>query len=222
MCIYQYILKILSSLTLQDWSSVITTLVLLGWFYYSQKQVFAKIYFDKLGGIYAGYVDHISERGSSAGIILNIREADNNGFFKGDFDHREIERDIINNNVIVNVLLDGIYTFTGKINFRIYRDKTRNPYRLKENRIYKGNLFLVDRLDFQFDNYNIDDYVRAEYEVIHYRDMQALKFRLVKNHRKDSPNLPSSFVLYKKQGFKLEPYENVKFTVFRDDTRVDK
>ncbi|MGQ7852774.1 hypothetical protein ACUN24_00845 [Pedobacter sp. WC2501] len=213
-----------SALKLEDIAnliSVFTPIILLLWFYYSQKQALAKIYFDRLSGIYAGFVSNIHERGSSAAIILNIRETDGNGFFTGDFDHREIGRHIGGDNFNTSMLIDGVYTFTGKLNFEIWRDKTRNPYKPKENRIYKGNLFLVDRLDFQFDNYNLEDYVRAEYEVIHLRDMQTLKFKLLKNHRANSLDLPETFILYKKIGFTFEPYEFVKTTVFGNNTRVD-
>ena len=71
------------------------------------------------------------------------------------------------------------------------------------------------------DNYKIETYLCSEYDIIHYREMQTLKFTLSKVYKKEYPSIPHSFILYKSSGFDFEPYINVKRTVFRE-TRADK
>jgi hypothetical protein len=205
--------------------SIATPIILLIWFYYSQKQTLSKNYFDTIDGIYAGYTEPANRndkrKGINAGIIMNIRDTDDKGFFKGELDFAELEQKMVGNTVESNNLSEGIFTFIGKIDFEIYIDKSRHPFKPKENRIYKGTLYFVDRLDFVFESYNIETYLSAEYDIVHYREMQTLKFTLKKTYRPEFARLPESFVLYKKMGFDFEPYKNVKMEIFKGKTRVD-
>jgi hypothetical protein len=196
--------------------SIATPIILLIWFYYSQKQTLSKNYYSEIDGIYAGFTAPINKAPTNGtiygGIIMNIRDIDNKGYFKGEFDFGEIES--IGNRHNDRSLIDGTHFFYGKVNFTPYRDKTRHPFKPKKNRTYRGKLYIVDRLDFSFDNYKIEDYLCSEYDIIHYREMQTLKFTLNKVYKKKYPSIPPSFILYKSAGFNFEPYINVKKTVF--------
>lgn len=215
--------------TLEQFSaaiSIATPFILLMWFYYSQKQSLSKNYFDQVDGIYAGFTTPISKledmKGVSAGIIMNIRDTDDNGYIKGEFDFGEIQTIIENDKLIFRSLRAGIHTFLGKLDFKIYKNKTRHPFRPEENRIYRGKLYIVDRLDFSFENYKIDTYLRAEYDIVHYREMQTMKFSLKKKYKNEGADFPATFTLYKKMGTSFEPYINVKESVFRNRTFSDR
>lgn len=216
-----------STMTLDDISNLVTIftpVILLLWFYYSQRATLSKDYFSELGGIYGGFLKAVyqPQPGETvyAGIIMNIRDVDNKGFFKGEFDYAETlggqGPQLQGRNIT-----DGIYQFFGEMDFKLFLDKKRHPFKVKKNRIYKGKLFIVDRLDFQFDDYKIEQYVRAEYDIIHYREMESLKFKLSKVYRAGAQELPDNFVLHKSAGFDFEPYKNVKRLVF-PATRVDR
>ncbi len=206
--------------------SIATPIILFLWFYYSQRQTLSKNYFEQIDGIYAGFTEPLSYSSNGkriyGGIIMNIRDTDDKGYFKGDFDFAESYTDFDGNRIMGTKVRDGIHTFLGKIDFTIYRDKSRHPFRPDENRIYKGTLYIVDRLDFAFDNYKIETYLTAEYDIIHYREMQTLKFTFRKKYRPETPEFPQTFILYKKMGASFEPYRNVRETVFFGDTRSDK
>ena len=173
--------------------SIATPVVLLIWFYYSQRQRFAKNYFDEINGIYAGYTDPISivpdKRGLNAGIIMNIVGTDENGYSKGEFDFAETKTDITSNYISDTTIRDGMHTFIGKLNFELFKDKTRHPFKAEQNRIYIGKLYIVDRLDFQFEITSIETYLQAEYDIIHYREMKVMKFTLNKIIKMDSSQL---------------------------------
>ena len=156
-----------------------------------------------------------------AGIIMNIRSVDSRGFFKGDFDYAETESYTQGDQHVFGLITDGVYSFYGDFDFEIYRSKKRNPFKLKENRIYKGNLYIVDRMDFKLEDYKLEDYLIAEFSAIHYREMETIKFKLNKVHRKGSQKFPDEFVLYRSSGLNFEPYKNLKTIVF-PRTRVDK
>src|SRR4051812_40434049 len=117
--------------TLENVSAVIsiaTPIILLVWFYYSQKQNLSKNYFDGIDGIYAGFTEPVSKlddtKGLYSGIIMNIRDTDEKGYFKGEFDFAESKTDIIDNKISGRKVQDGINTFLGKLNFEIYRSKS--------------------------------------------------------------------------------------------------
>ena len=206
--------------------SIATPVILIIWFYYSQKQTLSKNYFDTIDGIYAGYTEpaNIADKnnGIIAGMIMNIRDTDDKGFFKGELEFTEVEQKMIGKTFETKNFSDGIFTFFGKMEFKIYTNKSRHPFKPKENRIFKGILYIVDRLDFVFENYNIETYLSAEYDIVHFREMQTLKFTLKKTYRPEFARLPKSFILYKKMGFDFEPYKNVKMQIFGGETRVDK
>jgi hypothetical protein len=210
---------------ISDAISIATPIILFFWFYYSQRQILSKSYFDQVDGIYAGFTEPISKvedkKGLYSGIIMNIRDTDDNGYFKGEFDFGETKTDVENNRLLFRNLRDGVHTFLGKLNFEIYRNKVRHPFRPEENRTYNGTLYIVDRLDFAFDDYKIETYLRAEYDILHYREMQTMKFTLRKRHKTGEPELPETFILHKKMGVSFEPYKNEKEVVFRGDTRSD-
>lgn len=212
--------------TLENVSNIIsiaTPIILLAWFYYSQRQTFSQNYFNEVGGIYSGFTEPISqpEHGGRiyGGIILNIREIDGKGFFKGDFDFAESELYTEGGVTPKDVMRrEGIHSFMGKLDFQLYRNRARHPYDPKANRKYKGRLYIVGRLDFNVEHQSLDMFLIAEYEIIHLREMGVLQFRHLKTHKTDAPALPTSFTLHRKIGSSFEPYLNVKEVVFHGRT----
>jgi hypothetical protein len=205
--------------------SIITPLILLVWFYYTLKQSLSKNLYNELRGIFAGFI-RPSFHGKDgdmvhAGMILNIRDVDHKGYFKGQFDMRESVSSVKDSVVSVRVVSDGLYSFLGDIKFELFRDIKRHPFNVKENRIYSGKLYIIDRLDFNLERFDMKDYVRAEYSIRYLREMEVLELTLDKVHRKGSQNFPAKTILYKSAGFSFEPYESVKKVVF-SSTRVDK
>lgn len=213
---------------LDDISNLInisTPIILLIWFYYSQRLTHSKDYFAELSGIYGGFLKATREAKAGgqvhAGIIMNIRDVDSRGFFKGDFDYAESELLVQEGKQVPQIISDGIYMFFGEMDYEFYFNKKRHPFKAEKNRKYNGRLFVVDRLDFKFEDYKIDNYLVAEYDIIHFREMETLKFKQTKVYRTGAKDLPESFILYKSAGFDFEPYKNVKRLVF-PATRVDK
>jgi hypothetical protein len=210
---------------ISDLISILTPLVLLLWFYYSQRQILTNNYFFEVAkGIYAGFTTPKSQPLHNgqvhSGIIMNIRSVDSRGFFKGDFDYAETESYTHGGQHLFGLITDGVYSFFGDLNFEVYRNKKRHPFKLAENRIYKGNLYIVDRMDFNLENYKIEDYLIADYSVVHYREMEAMKFKLRKVYKPGSQKFPDEFVVFKSSGLNFEPYKNLKRIVF-PQTRVD-
>ncbi len=196
---------------------IITPFVLLFWFRYIRKQNFNNEFL----GIYAGYMDIESapeNKGTiESGLIMNIRDVLSSGFFRGEFDYRKN----IATRYEDTLYQDGIYTFYGKINYRLYFPKPRHALKHKENRIYKGRVTIVMRLDFQFETQDIQDFSQEEYDFIFYRELRALKFSLSKASKNHSNQIPNKFILNKSLGLNFEPYKNVKETIFRGFTRAD-
>lgn len=203
---------------ISNWIGVSTPIILITWFYYSQKQTLSKSYFNSIDGTYAGYtqptLDKPEDKFLEAGIIFHIRDTNESGYFIGELEYKEIWKWSANHQFYSQSAIEASNTFLGKINFEVYRDKMRHPFKPPENRIYKGILTIVDRLDFQFESYKIEDYVSAEYNIDHYREMQTMKFTLIKKNRPEFVHLPNSFTLYKSLGFDFEPYSSLKSGLF--------
>jgi len=200
--------------------TIVTPAILLTWFYYSQKQILSKNYYEEIIGTYAGFTLPTHELKDkitiNAGIIMHIREINKDGYFKGEFEFGETSLKSINNIPTKHFISMGIYTFFGKLNFKIKLDKSRHPFKPDQNRIYNGKLYIVTRLDFQFDKYNIEDYLQSEYKIVHYREMQTLSFSLIQKKIDGGQKLPDSFTLYKSVGFSFDPLKGVKDVVFTD------
>ncbi|MGV3686185.1 MAG: hypothetical protein ACO1NS_11200 [Daejeonella sp.] len=207
-----------------DALGILTPPILLFWFYYSQKLTLSKNYFDEIDGVYAGFAKPVGpfsqNKGVHAGFIMNIVETNTNGYFKGSFDYGENQYLTQEFTPKYDLVRSGAFTFFGKIDYKMYKDKSRHPYNLNENRTYQGILYIVDRLDFP-DEFNIEMYVKMEYRITHFREMQTFKFELIKDSPLNSFELPKSFTLYKRTGVVFEPYENVKIAVFNGTTLVE-
>lgn len=199
---------------LSDIFSIATPIILLIWFVYSQRQTLSKKYFSRINGTYAGFTRQNTKNDDNkvtSGIILKIRDTDDNGFFKGELNFKEVKNKL-------ETLAEAHFTFLGKLEFDLRIEKARHPFKPKENRIYKGKLYIIDRFDFLFEEYKIEDYLSAEYDVVHYREMEVLSFILTKNYKETTRNLPNNFTLYKSMGFNFEPYKNVKRLLFENQS----
>lgn len=197
---------------------IITPPILLFWFYHTRKQNFNNEFL----GIYAGYMNNENipntQKTIESGLIMNIRDISGGGFFRGEFDYRK------NISTIYDDVMsqDGIYTFYGKINYRFYFPKVRHLLKPKQNRIYKGKLTIVMRLDFQLETQSIEQFSQEEYKFDYYRELRVLKFLQTASSKNQSNNIPKEFLLHKGLGLNFEPYKNVKETIFRGFTRADK
>jgi hypothetical protein len=196
-----------------------TPIILLFWFLYTQYQSYTRNYFREIEGIYAGFTESGRNlpgiKGINAGIIMYIRDVDNKGFFKGEFEFGEMTLTIQNKIPIERPLSAGIHTFLGKLNYKFYKDKSRHPLRVEENRVYTGRLYIIDRLDFQFETIKMEQYLQMEYDIIHFRELKALKFTLVNIHKETAQKLPKQFTLYKSGGFAFEPLKGVQDVIFK-------
>jgi len=205
--------------------SIATPVILIVWFYYSQKQTLARNYFSQIDGVYAGFTNPVSDNLDKdwlyAGIVMNITNTDNKGYFKGQFTFGETQLELNNNKPTMRQLHDGIHMFLGKLDFQLYIDQSRHPFKPRENRTYTGTLYIIDRFDFPFEVYTIESFLSAEYVIKHYREMQTLVFTLKKNYRNEGPVLPETFTLQKRIGVAFEPYNNVKEVVFSHKTSSD-
>jgi hypothetical protein len=220
------------SISLEDLSnliSIITPVILLVWFYYTQRQSLSKIYFEEISGIYAGFTEPVSSKAEQerlgkiyAGMVMNIREVNTNGYFKGELDFSERTNFVENDIPKSKMLRDAMHIFYGNMKYGFQWDKKRNPFKLEENRTYLGTLYIMTRLDILTEGNNLQKYVQAEYAITHYREMEIMKLELKKKYEKHSLLLPSSFTLHKSSGFEFEPYRFVKDMVFNKKTRVDK
>ena len=90
-----------------DVISIITPIVLVCWFYYSQRHTLSKNYFENIPGIYGGFTDPKNKGGEGyrvySGIIMNIKDIDSNGFFKGELDFAETTTEVhFMENLILN------------------------------------------------------------------------------------------------------------------------
>ena len=54
--------------------------------------------------------------------------------------------------------------------------KIRHLLKPKENRVYKGKLTIVMRLDFQLVTQSIEEFSQEEYEFNYYRELRVLRF----------------------------------------------
>ena len=209
---------------------IITPAVLLYWFYHSQKQIHSKSYYSEIGGIYAAFTQprilaQPNER-VSAGLIMNIRSTDDSGYFIGEFDYSEVVMSVVRGEPSRKMLRDGFSSFLGKLDYslpinELFSTNVRHPFKLEENRVYSGKLFVLDRLDFSLENFNVEKYIIAEYDVTHYREMRILKFTLNSIKKTTGSDLPNTFILYKSFGFSFEPYKSVKSLIFNNRKGVD-
>lgn len=140
--------------------SIATPAVLIVWFYYTQKNTYSKEYYPEIPGIYAGFNDSITKFDETkeriyAGGIMNIVDVDSNGYFTGELHYGENLSSNTGDTITFRQVRTGIHTFTGYLDYRMYWKKKRNPFKPKSNRKYKGKLYIVHRLDFQFEKNKI-------------------------------------------------------------------
>jgi len=208
---------------LNDLVGISTPIILLMWFYFSQRLKLSVKYFSEILGNYAGFTETLNpelERKENgriySGILMRIMDVDTNGYFKGEFQYGE--NLIVSGDRVVEFrqVMEGIYTFLGKMDFKLYWKKNRHPYKISENRRYLGKLYIVDRLDYQYEKYDFETYVKAEYNIFHFREMKALKFTFVRSTG-ENIKLPEEFILDRQLDLTFNPSVNVKSTAFRGD-----
>ena len=153
-----------------------TPVILLIWFCYSQYQLHLKNYCNEIAGIYAGFPELEKKfrdgHRIQSGLILNICDVDSKGYFRGEFSYGEMT---YNNQFEITPLRIGVYVFLGKLNYFFYWDKNRHPLKVEENRVYYGKLYIIDRLDFQFEKIKMDQYIQMEFSITHFRELKAIK-----------------------------------------------
>jgi len=141
-----------------------------------------------------------------AGVIMKIIDVDSNCYFKGELDYREY----IDISTGKKILASGIYQFIGKLDYKFYLNKRRHPLKLYENRRYFGKLNMVSKFDFHFEINAFEDYLIAEYDITHFRDMRVLQFSFYKQNITKEFKLPQKFKLYKSMGYSFEPKSSIE------------
>ncbi|HUZ57328.1 MAG TPA: hypothetical protein VMU83_00930 [Hanamia sp.] len=108
----------------------------------------------------------------------------------------------------------GILQFYGRIPYKFYFNKNRNPFLRDQNSKYKGKVYIVDRFDFEKD-LMIEEFKTMEYDVIYYRERNSLWFNNQKILRENSnPVLPKTFTIDKKINIFGDISKGVFTTVF--------
>ncbi|WP_183576980.1 hypothetical protein HDF18_12170 [Mucilaginibacter sp. X5P1] len=216
--------------SLSDLNNIVgisTPIILLMWFYFSQRLNLSNKYFSEVVGNYAGFTETLNlelekkENGRIySGIIMRIVDIDANGYFKGEFQYGENLTVTGTRALEFHQIMEGVYTFLGKIDFQLYLKKNRHPYKVSDNRKYLGKLYIVDRLDYQYEKYDFETYMKAEYDIIHFREMKAIKFMFVKANSENF-ELPKEFILDRQIDLSFSPLENVKSTAFKGDQTLE-
>ena len=205
-------------MSLSDWSdltTLITPFILLVWFYYSQIHLLSSNYYSKIVGTYSGFcepvVAQITPIGHPyAGVIMDITQVDTNGYFMGQIIYGEVE----SGSSKVAGKVAGIFQFYGRIPYKFYFKKNRNPFQREQNSLYNGKVYIVDRFDFATEQ-KIEDFKTLEYDVIYYRERNSLLFNNQKILRENhNPVLPKTFLIDKKINVYFDVSKGVFMTVF--------
>lgn len=208
------------TLTLADFSnfiSIATPIVLFLWFLVSRKSHLQEIYYKEVTGNYGGITAPITEIDGKvrSGFLLHIFDVDANGYFMGEFNFGENKFTYsYDGGFAYQQLQEGNYPCLGRIDHEINTTMDRHPMRADENRTYRGKFYVVDRLDFEFKSSNFEQYIKLEYDLVHYREMKVIELTLVKSY-KDAPQLPSIITIHKKIGLQNDVYDIVKLLAFK-------
>ena len=151
--------------------------------------------------------------------ILSIKSINSDGFFIGEFDYGERDREREDG---PPQIVDSLNTFYGKIDYKVSFKHGVHPLKPETNRTYKGKLYVVDRLDIPFKISTIETFKTHEFDVIHYREMGVLELTFFEEYRKGSFEYPQSLILQKSKGIGFEPYQTLKNTVFGRHVISDK
>ena len=114
----------LCCLTLSDWSniiSILTPIILLIWFYYSQIESLSKSYYSQIVGTYSDFSEPVAISSSDkstayAGFIMDIFEIDNNGYFRGELIYGETESTMTG----ITGKVAATFQFYGQLNYKFY------------------------------------------------------------------------------------------------------
>lgn len=204
-------------MALADWSDllgIITPLILLVWFYYSQIHLLSKNYYSNFIGTYSGFSDALvimKMPGMTpyAGFIMDIKQVDSYGYFMGEMIYGEVE----SAQKGISGKVAAIFQFYGKIPYKFYFKKNINPFIIEANSKYFGKIYIVDRFDFERSR-KIEDYRSFEYDVTYYREKNSFFFHDQKVFR-EHPILPTTFTLDKKVNIYNDLSQGVFATVFR-------
>lgn len=193
---------------------IATPIVLFFWFLYSRRNNFQKEYFKEIVGLYGGFISNTVNKSEGnirfdGGITMEIFDIDDNGYFRGQFTYTEQKVVMGNGPASINLATASINFFTGRLfyhwNLAFY--KKRNPLLWNTNRLYKGEMYTVMRLDFQTNDEN--EVLESVYKITHHRESRVIEFIENRVNKKTNP-LPKSFALLKSYNHLLDPYKNVK------------
>ncbi|MFN0031701.1 MAG: hypothetical protein ACKVOR_06040 [Flavobacteriales bacterium] len=192
--------------------SIFTPLVVLFWFWHSYKDSLSKKYYSEINGIYAGYATPLGKatKGGKleAALYLTIRNTDDNGYFKGEVEIREIEGFGGPQAYQREIRRDAIYTFLGKLDYKFKFDTNRHPAIAEQNHKYYGNLWFT-RLDLNIDQ-NPQEFIQYEFSLTHYREKETLEFRLIKAYP-NTTDIHANFQLHKRTGNSFDPSNHIRF-----------
>jgi hypothetical protein len=197
---------------------ILTPILIFFWFLISRKSKLKTEYSNEFIGSYGGFVNNTVNSDTTqirydGGIIMEIIQIDSNGYFKGEFIYSEDK--IILGKVggppaIRQRALTSINFAIGKLeytwNYKFW--KKRNPILWKTNRIYNGELHIIERFDKLITDEK--EILQRTYSMLYHRESGVIVFSEINANTNHQKLLPDSFTLLKKTNTLLDPYTNVK------------
>jgi hypothetical protein len=196
---------------------ILTPIVLFFWFLHTRKQHAKESLFKELIGFYGGWVSNTTNQSDEqnrfeGGLMLQIFDIDENGYFRGEFEYYEKQIQFQNSlpGFTARIVSASLKFYYGKLKFKWnYKLAKPNPLLYSTNRTYIGELKVIDRLD----KISEDESSRLEavYNFKYFREACVLNL-IQKGLLKKDVRLPSRFTLMKKSPHQLDPYTNIDNT----------
>ncbi len=204
--------------TLSTWSEILeilTPIFLLIWFCISHFIQARKNLFNEIVGVYADFQTPFSNATIPknhqlyAGLIMNIRTIDSNGYFKAEMQYAESYNEEVLGQLQSHPVIQSLSQVWGKINYRPYLFHKREPFRIEDNRKYKGYIMVVPRFDRDLKTPITGDIFTSKYSLVYNREQSILIFTL-KIDKAENKVIPSEITVRKSEGFNFEPYKNLR------------
>jgi len=206
--------------SLTTWSEIFeifTPIVVFLWFLYSRWAMDKSEFFKDITGLYGGYVSDTFNASTDiirydGAMTMEILDVNSNGYIRGQFEYDEKKitlGKVGGPDAISERALESINFIGGKLSYHwsVAIWKKRNPLISKENRIYFGEMYTVNRLDTQAKSE--EELIQGTYKMKYFREGRVFKFTKEKI-AKQANELPNSFKLTKSYNHLLDPYTTIK------------
>jgi hypothetical protein len=195
---------------------IITPITLMVWFFHSRWVAEKLAYYKTVSGLYGGFVNETINKSKDmlrydGGLLMEIFTVDDNGYFRGQFEYFEEEVTLGGSVATKRSVYAGIQSFYGRLDFEWeFIGNTANPLLWKTNRIYRGELKIVGRLDWLTEDESSN--LKGVYSILHHRESGVIEFTL-KTLKNADTKLPPHFILFLKSNHALDAYTNVTITM---------